>query len=179
MIEVDEIDEIILSALTSNARQNTNEIVDLLRDFNYKLTQYEIDSRIDSLVRNKIITSYTITIDPKKIPRRVVRTTLMTFKISQVLPKRIESLKQYLDDAPFVIFSGSTKGGLDWITVRAFPSEELADQETNIYRNLFGDIIQTYQVYDFIPTRAISLHALCYTKKEHEKFLKEWMPPFL
>jgi len=179
VMEVDSIDELIISALTSDARQDISEIVDFLRGHNHKLSNFEVESRIDKLIRNRVITNYTISVDPKKIPSRVIRTTLMTFKISQSLPKRIESLKKYLNDAPFVIFSGSTKGGLDWITVRAFPSEELADQETDIYRNLFGDIIQTYQVYDFVPTKSISLHALSYTKKEHESFLKEWMPPFL
>lgn len=176
--DVDEVDELIISTLTTDARQGTSEIWDFLRGFGHNITHDEIESRIARLVQDQIITSYTITVDPKKIPCRVIRTTLMTFKISQSLPKRIESLKHYLKDAPFVVFSGSTKGGLDWITIRAFPSEELADHETDIYRNLFGDIIQTYQVYDFVPTKEISLHAFCYTKKEHEKFLKEWMPPF-
>ena len=56
---------------------------------------------------------------------------------------------------------------------------EIADEETDIFRNLFGDIIQTYQVYDFDPTIEVSLHAFSYTEKEHKEFLKEWMPPFL
>jgi Lrp/AsnC family leucine-responsive transcriptional regulator len=126
-----------------------------------------------------VITGYSITIDPKKLQQRIIRTTLLTFKVSQSLQKRTESLEKYLKDAPFVVFSGSTKGGLDWITIRAFPSVDIADEETHIFRNLFGDIIQTYQVYDFAPTKEVSLHALSYTKKEHKEFLKEWMPPFL
>lgn len=176
--QVDEVDELIISALTRDARQGIAEIWDFLRGFGHSITHDEIESRIQRLVQDKVITNYTITVDPQKIPCRVLRTTLMTFKVSQALPKRIESLKQYLKDAPFVVFSGSTKGGLDWITIRAFPSEELADQETDIYRNLFGDIIHTYQIYDFVPTKEVSLHAFCYTEKEHKEFFKEWMPPF-
>jgi hypothetical protein len=36
------------------------------------------------------------------------------------------------------------RGGYDWITVQIFPSLETVDEENDIYRNLFGDIIQTY-----------------------------------
>ena len=48
------------------------------------------------------------------------------------------------------MFSGRTRGGYDWITHQAFLSEEMADEGSDIFRNLFGDIIQTYEVYDFI-----------------------------
>ena len=175
----DEIDELILSTLSKDSRQDASEIWDFLRGFGHNISQEEIESRISKLNEQGVITGYSITINPEKLPQRIIRTTLITFKVSQSLRKRTESLKKYLGDAPFVVFSGSTKGGLDWITIRAFPSVEIADEETAIFRNLFGDIIQTYQVYDFAPTKEVSLHAFSYTAKEHKEFLKEWMPPFL
>ena len=175
----DEIDELIISALSKDSRQDSAEVWDFLRGFGHNISQEEIESRITNLIDEGVITGYSITINPKKLPQRIIRTTLITFKVSQSLKKRTESLEKYLGDAPFVVFSGSTKGGLDWITIRAFPSVEIADEETDIFRNLFGDIIQTYQVYDFAPTKEVSLHALSYTEKEHKEFLKEWMPPFL
>jgi Lrp/AsnC family leucine-responsive transcriptional regulator len=55
----------------------------------------------------------------------------------------------------------------------------IADEESDIFRNLFGDIIQTYEVYDFILTRETSFHALTHTDEEYKKFLDEWIPPFL
>ena len=174
-----EIDELIISALSKDSRQDSAEIWDFLRGFGHDVAPEEIESRISKLSQEGVITGYSITIDPKKLPKRIIRTTLITFKVSQSLRKRTESLKKYLKDAPFVIFSGSTKGGLDWITIRSFPSVEIADEVTDIFRNLLGDIIQTYQVYDFAPTKEVSLHALSYTEKEHKEFLKEWMPPFL
>ena len=156
----DEIDELIISALSKDSRQDSAELWDFLRGFGHNITQEEIESRISKLTEEGVITGYSITINPKKLPQRIIRTTLITFKVSQSLKNRTESLKKYLTDAPFVVFSGSTKGGLDWITIRAFPSVEIADEETDIFRNLFGDIIQTYQVYDFAPTKEVSLHAL-------------------
>jgi Lrp/AsnC family leucine-responsive transcriptional regulator len=104
---------------------------------------------------------------------------IVRFKVSQHLASRLEGLKKYLSGAPFVMFSGRTRGGYDWITCQAFLSEEMADEESDIFRNLFGDIIQTYEVYDFIPAREASFLSLTHTNNEYREFLDEWIPPFL
>jgi Lrp/AsnC family leucine-responsive transcriptional regulator len=108
-----------------------------------------------------------------------MRVALVRFKVSQHLASRLEGLKKYLSEAPFVMFSGRTRGGYDWITCQAFLSEEMADEESDIFRNLFGDIIQTYEVYDFIPAGEASFHSLTHTNREYREFLDEWIPPFL
>jgi Lrp/AsnC family leucine-responsive transcriptional regulator len=176
---LDNIDELIISTLSKNSKQDTVEIWDYLKGYGYNLTEAEIDSRITRLEQEGVITGYTISVDTRKIKRHVVRVVLVTFRTSQHLPKRIEGLKKYLADAPFVLFSGKTRGGYDWICVQAFPTEEMADEESDIYRNLFGDIIQSYEVYDFVPLKDPSFHSLTYTQKEYKKFLDEWIPPFL
>jgi DNA-binding Lrp family transcriptional regulator len=173
---VDSVDELILSTLSKNSKQHTKEIWDFLRDHGCNICEKEIESRISKLEENGVITGYTISIDTKKVKRRVVRIALVTFKTSQHLRSRIEGLKKYLADAPFVIFSGRTRGGYDWISVQAFLTEEIADEESDIYRNLFGDIIQSYRVYDFISIKEPSFHALMHTDKEYKKFLTEWVP---
>lgn len=175
----DNVDELILSALSKNSRQDTREVWDYLRGHGYNLTEEEIESRISRLEEEGVITGYTISVDTRKIRGRNIRVVLVTFRTSQHLPKRLEGLKKYLADAPFVLFSGRTRGGYDWICIQAFPSEETADEESDIYRNLFGDIIQSYEVYDFIPMKDPSFHSLLYTTKEYKKFLDEWIPPFL
>ncbi|HEX2106401.1 MAG TPA: histidine kinase [Nitrososphaera sp.] len=176
---LDDIDELILSTLSQNSKQDSKEIWDFLRGYGYNLTEDEIDSRIAKLEEAGVITGYTISVDTKKIRRRVIRVVLVTFRTSQHLPKRLEGLKKYLTDAPFVLFSGRTRGGYDWISVQSFPSDEIADEESDIYRNLFGDIIQSYEAYDFVPTKDPSFHSLAYTGKDYKKFLEEWIPPFL
>ncbi|MDH3204067.1 MAG: histidine kinase [Nitrosopumilus sp.] len=176
---IDKIDELIISALSQNSKQAVFEIWDYLNGFNYNLTEEEIESRISKLEEESVIKGYTITVDVKKIPHKVIRVDLVTFRTSQALPKRLEGLKKYLNDAPFVLFSGRTRGGYDWITVKSFLSNEMADNENDIYRNLFGDIIQIYEVYDFIPQTEASIYALTYTEEEYKKFLKEWAPPFI
>jgi DNA-binding Lrp family transcriptional regulator len=168
-----------LSALSRNSKQDTIEIWDLLRDRGFSLTEEEIESIITQLQDDGVIKNYTISVDTKKLRRRIMRVALVRFKVSQHLASRLEGLKKYLSGAPFVMFSGRTRGGYDWITCQAFLTEEMADEESDIFRNLFGDIIQTYEVYDFIPAREASFLSLTHTNNEYREFLDEWIPPFL
>jgi DNA-binding Lrp family transcriptional regulator len=171
---IDEIDELILSTLSTNSKQDTREILDFLRDHSYNLTEEEVESRISNLEENRVIRGYTISVDTTKINRRTIRVLLVTFRTSQHLPSRLEGLRKYFSDAPFVLFSGRTRGGYDWITAQAFLTEEMADEESDIFRNLFGDIIQSYELYDFNPMKESSYHAFTYTNKEYKKFLNRW-----
>lgn len=176
---IDNIDELILSTLSKDSKQDTREILDFLRDHGYNLREDEIESRILRLEDDEVITGYTILVNTKKIRRRIIRIALIRFKVSQHLASRIECLKLYLADAPFVLFSGRTRGGYDWICIQSFLNEEMADEESDIYRNLFGDIIQSYEVYDFIPMKEPSYRSLTHTPEEYKRFLDEWIPPFL
>lgn len=175
----DDIDKMIMSALSRDSRQGTAEIWDFLRGLGHNITEEEIESRRQVLEDEGVIKGYTISVDSKKIPGRVIRVDLVTFRTSQALPKRLVGLKKYLNDAPFVVFSGKTRGGYDWITIKSFLTSEMADEENDIYRNLFGDMLQVYEVYDFVPQTEASLHALAYTESEYRRFLKEWAPPFI
>ncbi len=171
---LDAIDELILSALSKNSKQDLQEMGDYIKDYGYNLTTEEIRSRIKTLEDEKVISGYNISINIKKIKHKIIRVELVTFRSSQHLSSRLEGLKKYLEGAPFVLFSGRTRGGYDWITIQVFPSVEIADEESDIYRNLFGDIIQTYGVYDFSPTKELGYNAFTYTDREYRKFLGEW-----
>ena len=178
-IMVDAVDHMILSALSQDARQSSFEIWDYLRGHGRNIPTEEIESRIKTLEENGIIRGYTISVDSRKIPGRVIHIDLVQFRSSQALPKRLEGFKKYNREAPFVVFSGKTLGGYDWITVKSFLNKEMAYEEHDIYRNLFGDILQIYEVYDFVPQTDVSLYALTYTNAEYKRFMHEWMPPFL
>lgn len=171
---LDTVDELILSALSKNSKQDLHEMGDYIRDYGYNLSLDEISSRIKTLEDEKVILGYTISINIKKVKHKIIRVVLVTFRSSQHLTSRLEGLKKYLEDAPFVLFSGRTRGGYDWITIQVFPSTEIADGESDTYRNLFGDIIQTYGVYDFSPTEEFGYNAFTYTDREYKKFLGEW-----
>jgi len=173
---IDGIDELILSTLSRNSKQDTKEIWDFLMDYDYNLTDEEIESRIGKLEKDGVITGYTISIDIQKINRRTTRVLLLRFRTSQHLPSRLEGLKKYFNDAPFVLFFGRTRGSYDWTSVQSFLTQEMADQESDIFRSLFGDIIQSYDVYDFISMGELSVHAFAHSIEEYEKFLKQWVP---
>jgi DNA-binding Lrp family transcriptional regulator len=102
VLMVDNVDELILSTLSKNSKQHTKEIWEFLRDHGCYISEKEIESRISKLEENGVITGYTISVDTKKVKRRVIRIALVTFKTSQHLRSRIEGLKKYLADAPFV-----------------------------------------------------------------------------
>ena len=174
---VDGIDELILSTLSTNSRQATQELLDFLRGYGYNLTDEEIKLRISKLEEDHIITGYTISVDTEKINRRPARILFLTFRTSQHLSSRLTGLKKYFTDAPFALFSGRTRGGYDWLSVQSFLTQEMADEESDIFRNLFGDIIQSYEVYDFTPLKGSSIHALIHTSQEYKKFLNQWSPP--
>ena len=110
---IDEIDELILSTLSKNSKQDTIEICDYLRDYGHNVTEDEIDSRIISLENEKVISRYTISIDSTKIKRRIIRVALVRFKVSQHLLKVLEGLKKYLAEAQFMLYCGRTRGGYD------------------------------------------------------------------
>ena len=171
---IDAIDELILSTLVLDSKQDVKEVWGFLRGYGYHLTEEEIESRIGRLEEDGVIAGYTISVNTKKIRPRTLRVALVTFKTSQHLPSRLEGLKKYLAHAPFVLFSGRTRGGYDWICVQSFLTEEMADEESDIFRNLFGDIIQSYEVYDFNPMKDSSFHGITHTNKEYTKFLSEW-----
>ena len=68
-----------------------------------------------------------------------------------------------------MVYSGKTLGGYDWITVKSFLSKDMAYEENDVYRNLFGDILQTYEVYDFVPqTRRVHVCAGIYGVRVQE-----------
>jgi Lrp/AsnC family leucine-responsive transcriptional regulator len=77
---LDNIDEVILSALSKNSRQDSKEIWNFLKGYGYNPTEEEIESRIVRLEAEGIITGYTISVDTTKIKRRVVRVVLVTFR---------------------------------------------------------------------------------------------------
>ena len=107
---MDTVDSLILSALSQDARQGTFQIWDYLRGHGHNIPTEEIESRIKDMEAGGIIRGYTISIDVQKIPGRVIHIDLVKFRSSQALPKRLNGLKKYMAEAPFVVFSGKTLG---------------------------------------------------------------------
>ncbi|HSA74743.1 MAG TPA: hypothetical protein VLE21_00985 [Candidatus Nitrosocosmicus sp.] len=91
---IDSIDELILSALSKDSKQDLNEIRDFLRNYGHDLSLEEIDARIKALEDEKIILRYTISIDTKKVRHKIIRVVLVIFRPSQHLRSRVDGLKK-------------------------------------------------------------------------------------
>lgn len=145
---VDELDKKILNMLIANGRESSREITKRLAEQGIKISERGLGKRIARLERQKIITGYTAVVDMQKVNMKVAR--LVTVKLSS--PKdfveRLADMKEYLADAPFCDFSARSNGSFDWIELKFFNSVEQANQEADLYRTWFGDIIEDYQSYD-------------------------------
>lgn len=97
---VDAVDELILSVLSQNSKQDTVEIWDILRDQGYYLTEKEIKSKITKLQDEGVIKQYTISVDTKKLRHRIMRIALVRFRVSQHLASRLEGLKNICQMLP-------------------------------------------------------------------------------
>jgi DNA-binding Lrp family transcriptional regulator len=62
---MDKINELILSTLSRNAKQGTQEIWDFLRENEHYLSEGDIESRISKLEEDHTIKGYTIAVDTK------------------------------------------------------------------------------------------------------------------
>jgi DNA-binding Lrp family transcriptional regulator len=90
---VEDVDELILSALSKNARQDVREIWDFLRGHGHNLTEEEIDSRIIKLEEEGVIAGYTIFVDLKKLRRLTMRVARYVQNIA-ASPKKDRRLEE-------------------------------------------------------------------------------------
>jgi hypothetical protein len=111
----------------------------------------------------------------------VLRVVLVTFRTPQHLPRRLKGLEKHFSWRAFVLYSVRTRGGYDWIGVQAFPSEEMADEESDIYRDLFRDIYSNHMKYMILYQRKFFLLPFSlYTSKDYKKiWMIKWISPFL
>lgn len=145
---IDDLDKKILNMLIENGRQSSREITKKLSLAGIKISERGLGKRIARLERNKIITGYTAVVDMKKVNMGIPR--LVTVKLSSPADfvQRLADMKEYLASAPFCDFSARSNGRFDWIELKFFNNIEQANQEADLYRTWFGDIIEDYQSYD-------------------------------
>ena len=114
---LDEIDKTILSYLGKNARTSSTEIQRRLRDMGYQLTERAIRYRLQRLEDDGVILGYSAILNPSFISEKLNRTITLKFKYSSNSSVIIERLKNYVEEAPFCVYSARLSGGdFDWIT---------------------------------------------------------------
>ena len=147
-VMIDAIDRQILNLLIANARDSTRTISRKLADMGTTMSERGIAKRIARLERLKIIHGYTATVDLNEVNMSILRLITVKFTSPKDFVTRVEDMKEYLTNAPYCDFSARTNGNIDWIELKFFNNHQQAQQEEDLYRAWFGDIIEDYRSYD-------------------------------
>jgi DNA-binding Lrp family transcriptional regulator len=154
---LDEIDKIVLSYLGKNARISSSEITKNLQDLGYKITERAIRYRLSRLENSNIIIGYSAILNPSIIiSEKVNRTIILRFKFSKDTQVLVDRLKNYVEEAPFCVYSSRLIGGgdFDWICHFVFDSIEQYELESNNFLNRFVELISDYRSYESKTVKA-------------------------
>jgi DNA-binding Lrp family transcriptional regulator len=146
--KLDEADLVILKELSANSNILAKEIARQLKERKVYLTERAVRSRIRRLVEHGVIKRFTINVDDEAAGRKVVRLVLVRFRNTGNFINRLGEYMTYVNNSPYCIFASRIRGDLDWMHYKCFPTKALADQEDNIFRSNFGDIMADYRSYD-------------------------------
>lgn len=147
-IRIDAIDRQILNLLIANARDSTRTIVKKLKGMGTEMSERGVGKRIARLEKLEIIHGYTTMVDLKQVNMPILRLITVKFSSPKDFVTRLDDMKQYLSNAPYCDFSARTNGSIDWIELKFFNNHEQAQQEEDLYRAWFGDIMEDYRSYD-------------------------------
>ena len=147
-IHIDAVDRQILNLLIANARDSTRTIAKKLEDMGTSMSERGIAKRIARLERLNIIHGYTAMVDLNEVNMPISRLITVKFTSPKDFVTRVENMKEYLTNAPYCDFSARTNGNIDWIELKFFNNHQQAQQEEDLYRAWFGDIIEDYRSYD-------------------------------
>jgi DNA-binding Lrp family transcriptional regulator len=173
--DTEEINNIILSCLIENARMSSKEIHKRLKSHGISRTPRAILERINKLEKEDRIAGFTLKTKPKNFEGFVIRMILISFKTSPIFNERVAMFTSYLQNAPFAAFAGRTRGEYDWINIKIFPNTIIANQESDMYRTVFGDIIDKYTAFDVTMVKAPRfIQATNYSIKDFDKFSQWW-----
>jgi DNA-binding Lrp family transcriptional regulator len=174
--EANDISEIIISCLTKNARMSSQQICTELRSRGIRRSARAVLERIRNLEEEGRIGGYTLKPIVKNFERVVIRLILITFKTSPIFNERVAMFTSYLQTAPFVAFAARTRGDYDWINIKVFPNTKIANQESDTYRTMFGDIIEKYIAFDLTIVRPPAfVQATNFPIQDFYNFLQSWI----
>jgi DNA-binding Lrp family transcriptional regulator len=152
---LDEIDKMMLSYLGKNARISSGQIRRNLRDMGHEITERGIRYRLQKLENDNVILGCSSILNPNLVSERLNRTITIRFKYSSKSSALIERLKNYVQEAPFCVYSARVSGGdFDWISHFVFQSLEQYELESNNFLNRFADLIADYRSYESNAVKA-------------------------
>jgi DNA-binding Lrp family transcriptional regulator len=151
---IDEIDKVILSSLSKNARIPAADIANHLKNIGYKITERAIRYRLRRLEENNIVLGYSAIFNPSLTSEKINRTVMLKFRFSKDSNILIDRLIKYVEEAAFCVYSARLTGDLDWIGHFIFDSIEQYDLESDNFLHRFAELIQDYRSYDSSTIKA-------------------------
>ena len=174
--KAEDISEIIISCLIDNSRISSQKICEKLKSKGITRTPRAVLERIRNLEEEGKIGGYTLKPTVKNFETLVIRLILIGFKTSPIFNERVAMFTSYLQTAPFVAFAARTRGDYDWINIKIFPNTKVANQESDTYRTMFGDIIEKYTAFDLTVVRPPAfIEAANYPISDFYSFLQNWI----
>lgn len=171
-----DISDIIISCLIKNARTSSQQICTELKSRGIKRSARAVLERMRNLEEEGRIGGYTLKPNSKNFEKVVVRLILISFKTSPIFNERVAMFTSYLQSAPFVAFAARTRGDYDWINIKVFPNTKVANQESDSYRTMFGDIIEKYTAFDLTIVRPPAfVQATNYPVQDFYDFMQDWI----
>lgn len=175
-VEKANINEIILSCLSRNARMSAREISNHLSSIHIKLSPRAVLKRIKKLENDRRIRGYTIKISSDDFSNHVMRLILISFRASKTLNSDIRRFNAYLQKAGFVALAARTRGEYDWVNIKIFPNDKLANEESDTYRTLFGHVTERYTVFDLnLVKNPDFVQPLVYKATDYSKVYHDFM----
>ncbi len=138
----------IVQILANNASASAESISVQLKKKSIVLTSRAIRKRIKILENKGLIKKYITIFDDSISGTSYKRLVLVKFKNTVNFLQRVEAYKQYIANSPFCTLALRVRGDFDWVHYKCFPTKELADREEDMFRTIFGDIINEHRSYD-------------------------------
>lgn len=83
LLIIDEIDKVILSSLSKNARIPAVDIANNLKNTGYKITERAIRYRLRRLEQNNIVLGYSAIFNPSLTSEKISRTIMLKFRFTK------------------------------------------------------------------------------------------------
>ena len=167
---IDEIDKVILSDLSKNARIPVAEIAHHLRQMEHKITERAIRYRLKRLEQSNTILGYSPIFNPSLISDKISRTILLKFKITRNTSDLMEKLSKYIDNSDFCLFSARMSGDFDFICHFVFDSIEQYELESDNFISRFTELVSEYRTYDSKILKATPYSILDEQESNEKKF---------
>jgi DNA-binding Lrp family transcriptional regulator len=151
---IDEIDKVILSSISKNARIPAVDIANNLKNTGYKITERAIRYRLRRLEQNNIVLGYSAIFNPSLTSEKISRTIMLKFRFTKDSHILMDRLNKYVEEAAFCVYSARLNGDLDWVGHFIFDSTEQYELESDNFLHRFAELIQDYRSYESSTIKA-------------------------